>query len=87
MSDRFSPPYKNHRLEESYAVRSINSMLASVNSFLIFMDWPDCKVKSLKVQRQVYCAEEKEQQWRAFDPKAVFHFGCAKAHPLPRFLK
>ena len=35
-------------------------MLASVNSFLIFMDWPDCKVKSLKVQRQVYCAEEKE---------------------------
>ena len=48
--------YKNHLLEESYAVRSINSMLASVNSFLIFMDWPDCKVKSLKVQRQVYCA-------------------------------
>lgn len=35
-------------------------MLASVNSFLIFMDWPDCKAKSLKVQRQVYCAEEKE---------------------------
>ena len=52
--------YKNHLLEESYAVRSINSMLASVNSFLIFMDWPDCKVKSLKVQRQIYCAEEKE---------------------------
>ena len=52
--------YKNHLLEESYAVRSINSMLASVNSFLIFMAWPDCKVKSLKVQRQVYCAEEKE---------------------------
>ena len=52
--------YKNHLLEESYAVRSINSMLASVNGFLIFMDWPDCKVKSLKVQRQVYCAEEKE---------------------------
>ena len=54
--------YKNHLLEESYAVRSINSMLASVNSFLIFVDWPDCKVKSLKVQRQVYCAEEKEDQ-------------------------
>lgn len=52
--------YKNHLLEESYAVRSINSMLASVNGFLIFMDWPDCKAKSLKVQRQVYCAEEKE---------------------------
>ena len=56
--------YKNHLLEESYTVRSINSMLASVNSFLIFMDWPDCKVKSLKVQRQVYCAEEKAVQSR-----------------------
>ena len=62
-------------------------MLASVNSFLIFMDWPDCKVKSLKVQRQVYCAEEKEQKRRAFDPKTMFHFGRTKAHPLPRFLK
>ena len=56
--------YKNHLLEERYAVRSINSMLASVNSFLIFMDCPDCKVKSLKVQRQVYCAEEKAVQSR-----------------------
>ena len=52
--------YKQQLLQSGYALRSINSMLASVNSFLIFMDWPDCKVKSLKVQRQVYCAEEKE---------------------------
>ena len=52
--------YKNHLLEENYAVRSINSMLASVNSFLAFMSWADCKVKSLKLQRQIYCAEEKE---------------------------
>ena len=51
--------YKRHLLE-SYAPRSINSMLASVNSFLTFMGWTDCKVKSLKLQRQVFCAEEKE---------------------------
>ena len=63
--------YKNHLLEESYAVRSINSMLASVNSFLIFMDWPDCKVKSLKVQRQVYCAEEKELTKAEYN---IFHY-------------
>ena len=62
--------YKNHLLEESYAVRSINSMLASVNSFLIFMDWPDCKVKSLKVQRQVYCAGVK--------PGKVFPYNLRK---------
>lgn len=52
--------YKKHLLDKNYAVRSINSMLASINSFLVFMDWQDCKVKSLKLQKQVYCAEEKE---------------------------
>ena len=51
--------YKKH-LQEVYAPRSVNSMLASLNSFLAFMGWTDCWVKSLKLQRQVYCAEEKE---------------------------
>ena len=48
------------RLQESYAPRSVNSMLAGVNSFLLFMGWGECKVKALKLQRQVYCTEEKE---------------------------
>lgn len=52
--------YKKHLLSENYAARSINSMLASLNSFLAFLGWSDCKVKSIKLQRCVYCAEEKE---------------------------
>lgn len=52
--------YKQHLLDESYAVRSINSMLASINSLLYFLGWTDLKVKSLKVQQQVFCPEEKE---------------------------
>ena len=52
--------YKRELQKKEYAVRSINSMLASLNSFLIYMGWTDCKVKSFKLQRQVYCAEEKE---------------------------
>lgn len=52
--------YKNKLINENYAVRSINSMLASINSFFAFLDWTDCKVKSIKLQRQVYCPEEKE---------------------------
>lgn len=52
--------YKQHLQEENYAVRSINSMLASINSFFAYMEWTDCKVKTLKLQKQVYCAEEKE---------------------------
>ena len=52
--------YKQALLEKGYAVRSINSMLASLNSFLDFRFWQDCKVKNLRVQHQTYCAEEKE---------------------------
>lgn len=52
--------YKQRLSEERYAVRSMNSMLASIHSFLDFQGWQDCRVKSLKLQRSVYCAEEKE---------------------------
>ena len=51
--------YKKH-LQERYAVRSINSMLAGLNSFFAFLGWHDLKVKTLKFQQQVYCPEEKE---------------------------
>lgn len=47
-------------LINKYAVRSINSMLASLNNFFTFMGYHECKVKSLRVQRQTYCKEEKE---------------------------
>ena len=52
--------WKKGLVEQGYAVRSINSMLASVNSFLSFMGWHDCKVKNIRLQRQTYCAEDKE---------------------------
>lgn len=52
--------YKNKLINENYAVRSINSMLASLNSFFMFLGWLECKVKSIKLQRQIYCPEEKE---------------------------
>lgn len=51
--------YKRH-LQENYAVRSVNSALASLNSLFGFLGWGDLKVKSLKLQQQVYCPEEKE---------------------------
>lgn len=52
--------YKSRLLAENYAARSINSMLASLNSLFSFLNWMDCRVKSIKLQRQVYCPEEKE---------------------------
>ena len=51
--------YKKH-LQDSYAVRSVNSMLASINSLFAFLGWHEFKVKSIKLQQQIYCPEEKE---------------------------
>ena len=51
--------YKKY-LQENYAVRSVNSMLASINSLFSLLGWNDLKVKSLKLQQQVFCPEEKE---------------------------
>ena len=52
--------WKNSLVDRGYAVRSVNSMLASVNSFFGVMGWCDCKVKNIRIQQQIYCAEEKE---------------------------
>lgn len=52
--------YKNKLLSNGYAARSINSMIASLNSLFSFLGWSDCKVKSLKLQCQIYCSEDKE---------------------------
>lgn len=52
--------YKQMLIDRNYAVSSINSMLASINSFTRFMGWDDLKVKSLKVQHKIYCPEAKE---------------------------
>lgn len=51
--------YKNKLISEHYAARSINSMLASLNSMFAFLGWTECRVKFIKLQRQIYCPEEK----------------------------
>ena len=52
--------WKKQLVQSGYAVRSINSMLASVNSLLDFLELSNCKVKNIRTQRQTYCAEDKE---------------------------
>lgn len=52
--------YKAELQERGYALRSVNSMLISVNVFLEFLGMGECRVKTLRVQRQAYCPEETE---------------------------
>lgn len=51
--------YKEY-LQKQYSVRSVNSMLASINSLFSFMDWHDIRVRAVRLQQQVFCSEEKE---------------------------
>ena len=46
--------------EKKYAVRSVNSMLAALNSFFGFLGWAECKVKFLRCQQQAFCPSERE---------------------------
>lgn len=52
--------WKNDLVEKGYAVRSVNSMLASVNSLFQMLGWSDCRVKTIRIQRQSFCTEEQE---------------------------
>lgn len=52
--------WKNELLEYGYKISSINSMLAAINSFLDFLDWKDCKVKLLCVQKENFVKPELE---------------------------
>ncbi len=52
--------YKQKLIDDGYAVRSINSMLASINCLFSFLGWYDCKVKTIKLQQQIFCSEDKE---------------------------
>lgn len=47
-------------LISSYAPRSVNSILSSLNSLFDYLGWYDCKVKTLKIQKQLFADTDKE---------------------------
>lgn len=47
-------------LVDAYQVSSVNSILAAVNQFLQYIGIADCKVKQVKVQRQMFRRKEEE---------------------------
>lgn len=51
--------YKTY-LCKKYAPRSVNSVLSSLNSFFTFIGKNDFKIKTLKIQSQVFLAKQKE---------------------------
>lgn len=51
--------WKEH-LTQQYAPASVNSMLAAVNGYLDWLGKPECKVKPIKIQRNLFIKPERE---------------------------
>ena len=60
ISKELAIAYKQHLQDNGYAARSINSVIASLNALFGFMELYDFRIKSIKLQRKIYCSEEKE---------------------------
>lgn len=45
---------------DKYAPASVNSILSSLNNFFGFNEWFKCRVKTLKIQKQLYAKQDKE---------------------------
>lgn len=52
--------WRDSLLNRGYAPVTVNSMLAAVNSAFHFLDWKDCCVKALKIQRRVFRDQNRE---------------------------
>ncbi len=46
--------WKEYLVEQKYAPVTVNSMLSSVNGFLRFVGWEECRVKFLRIQRRTF---------------------------------
>ncbi len=51
--------YKRELIEK-YAPARVNSMLSSLNALFLYLNWYDMKVKTLKIQRQLFASKDKE---------------------------
>ena len=59
--------YKESLKARGYKTGSINTMLAAMNSFLRFLGWEDCRVKSLREQAQDCDTKGRELQREDFE--------------------
>lgn len=52
--------WKEHLCEGQYTFSTINSMLAAVNKLLVFLGFPEVRVKYLRIQRKLFRQSERE---------------------------
>jgi len=52
--------WKEYLRTEGYAPTTINSMLIAVNRFFHFQGWDELRIKTLRIQRQIFRSRERE---------------------------
>lgn len=52
--------WKGHLAGSGHKPATVNSMLSALNQFLIFSGWAECRVKYLRIQRQLFRSEQRE---------------------------
>ena len=52
--------WKEHLLASGYAPSTINSMLIAVNQFFRFRHWDELRIKTIRIQRQIFRSRDKE---------------------------
>lgn len=57
--------YKEY-LKEKYAVSTANSMLVALNAYFSHLGWNECRVKTFKVQKQMFLDKDKELTWNEY---------------------
>ncbi len=48
------------KLMNTYAPASANSMLSSLNSFFSYMQWYECRAKTIKIQKYIFSKKDRE---------------------------
>ena len=59
--------WKAYLVTADYAPATINAMLGSLNRFLAFMDWRECQVKTLRLQRRLFRDDSRELTRAEYD--------------------
>ena len=59
--------WKAYLVTAGYAPATINAMLGSLNRFFAFMDWQDCQVKTLRLQRRLFRDDSRELTRAEYD--------------------
>ena len=52
--------WKGDLQKEGYAPGTVNGKLSAMNSFFRFVGWEECRVKFLRIQRQMFRQQSKE---------------------------